>query len=291
MADINPTELDTTGKVILDQVYQNDTPLAFYNVISQLDYSVPQEAKPSFLALIDDLISEKDGRALKIVDVGCSYGVNAALLKYKLRLEELFAHYEAAFKAGLSRDALLHADHELIKATTARPLEVVGVDISEPALNYASQARFIDAIVAGNFETTPLSAEQSDLIHGAGLIISTGCIGYVSEKTIARLLEAAGPDVPVMAHYVLRTFSFEKIAEIAAGCGLKTLKGIKPIRQRRFASSEEYESALARLKTMGVDPSGFESEGWYYADLYLSLPEARLAQSLPAQLQKLFECG
>jgi dTDP-4-amino-4,6-dideoxygalactose transaminase len=113
----------------------------------------------------------------------------------------------------------------------------------------------------------------------------------VSEKTIARLLEAAGPDVPVMAHYVLRTFSFEKIAEIAAGCGLKTLKGIKPIRQRRFASSEEYESALARLKTMGVDPSGFESEGWYYADLYLSLPEARLAQSLPAQLQNLFECG
>ncbi|GJM03670.1 MAG: methyltransferase type 12 [Rhodomicrobium sp.] len=301
MTDINPTELDKTGKVVLDQIYSKDSPLDFYNIISQMDYAVPQQAKSVFIALIEHLQSLGGGDTLKLIDLGSSYGVNAALLKYNLSLDEVFHHYKTAKAEGLSRAELLALDHKLLEACQVRNIEMVGVDISDPALSYAEEAGLIDERVVGNFECDPMTPQQQERLSGADLIISTGCIGYVGAATVSEILDAVLPKQPWMAHFVLRTFRFDDVAEMAAARGYQTKKGQIPIRQRRFASSEEYESALSRLETLGIDPTGLEGDGWYYADLYLSRPfdacgndsgadiPAATGADLPPLLQAQFE--
>lgn len=289
MAEINPRALDKTGKVVLDQVYDKDTPLSFYKAVAQLDYAVPQGAKPVFLSLIEFLQQQTGREELKVIDLGSSYGVNGALLKYNLSLNEIFSHYRKARQDGLGRTALMQRDRDWISLRDARELEVVGVDVSGPALSYALDAQLIDAKVEGNFEEQDLSFKQIAAVAGADLVISTGCIGYVTAKTIAAVLEAVAPRQPLMAHYVLRTFSFEDVAAMAAARGYVTRKGARPIRQRRFASSEEQEQALARLAALSIEAAGMEASGWYYADLYLSLPASMADLPLTPFLEKQFQ--
>lgn len=289
MVQVSDLELDKTGKIVLDQVYRKATPLPFYAAISQLDYSVPQLAKPVFAALGTFLREAKQLDRVKIVDLGSSYGVNAALLKYGLDIDEVFDHYAAAHEAGMGPVELAAHDRAFLAPKLIKELEIVGVDISDEALSYALDARIIDAKVQGNFETGALGEAQAAALKGTDLIISTGCIGYVTERTLAAMLDAIAPNRPWMAHFVLRTFQFDKLQEMAAARGYQTLKGRTPIRQRRFASEAEYEGAMARLDEMGVDQTGLESEGWYYADLYLSWPEADNGLALPPSLAARFE--
>ena len=55
---------------------------------------------------------------------------------------------------------------------------------------------------------------------------STGCIGYVTEKTFERLLPAVtkGGHAPWMANFVLRLWSFEPIEETLSDWGYVTEK-------------------------------------------------------------------
>lgn len=75
-----------------------------------------------------------------------------------------------------------------------------------------------------------------------------------------------------MAHFVLRMFPFEPIQQALSERGYVTARGHGSYRQRRFASDDEREQVLDRLVDMGIDPSGYEADGWYYANFFLSRP-------------------
>jgi hypothetical protein len=288
ISELDPTLLDKTGKVVLDHVYNQDRPAAYYRAIDELDYHLPQQAKPLFAGILDMLRRARGRDALKIVDLGCSYGVNAALLKWGFDLEQLFEHYRRLAASGDDRASCVAADRRWLRRQPARPYDFIGVDCARNALDYALEAGLIDAKIVGNFEAAPLSASQRLRIGGADLIMSTGCIGYVSERTLAALMDAAEPGEPWMAHCVLRMFPFEPIGELLAARGYRTLRSRRPVRQRRFASRVEQQKALERLDGLGVDTRGHEADGWYYADLYLSRPQAAADLPLPAGLAAVF---
>ncbi len=75
-----------------------------------------------------------------------------------------------------------------------------------------------------------------------------------------------------MAHFILRMFPFDPIEETLAAAGYETVRRDGLCKQRRFATPEEQSSVLERLSDVGVDPSGLETGGWYYAQLYISKP-------------------
>jgi hypothetical protein len=110
--------------------------------------------------------------------------------------------------------------------------------------------------------------------------MSTGCIGYVTEKTFGKLLDAT-EKTPWIISFVLRMFPFDELAKTFAQRGLVTerLAGVTFI-QRRFRDAEEFENSLATLAKLGVDSTGLESEGLFHADLILSRPEAD-ARAMP----------
>jgi hypothetical protein len=288
MSDINPTHLDKTGKVILDEVYNQKTPVSFYRAIEQLDYKLPQLAKPAFTKILKLLEQTKGRPDLKLVDLGCSYGVNATLLKWNFSLDEVFSHHRSQPEQAVDWGEQIRLDQSWLKTNEPRLLNIVGVDIAQNALDYALAAKIIDGMVCGNFENHTLDSTQRNKVRDADLLISTGCIGYVTQATIAALLDAMAPKQPWMVHFVLRMFSFDDVERLAKERGYETIKSRHPVRQRRFASMEEQQKALERLSAMSVDTKGYEDEGWYYADFFLSRPKGENQAPLPADLQELF---
>ncbi|GAA4414411.1 class I SAM-dependent methyltransferase [Actinokineospora soli] len=256
-------ELDATGKVSLDHIYTAPDPRPYFSTLRGLGYRIPQLAKPHFT----DLIRECGGR--RVLDIGCSYGINAALLRCDATMDELYDRYPADDR---SRDELLAADRALVRARGARGW-FAGLDASRPALDYALAAGFLDEAVHADLETNEPTPAQRALFDSLDVVVSTGCVGYITEATLARV---AGDRLPWMAHFVLRMFPFAPIADRLDALGYRTevVDGLFP--QRRFASDAEREQVLDTLAQVGVDPSGWETGGWMYARLHISRPRARV---------------
>ncbi|GGW67676.1 class I SAM-dependent methyltransferase [Streptomyces xantholiticus] len=264
---------DATGKVSLDHIYTQPDPRSYFSVLSPLGYCIPQQAKPYFAKLIKEYRDSQHVAVPKVLDIGCSYGINAALLKYDTTMDELYARYVGQERAGESREALLAHDRELSRSRRpAQPVRFVGLDTSGSALSYALDAGFLDDVVHADLEEREPTPRQRAQFAGTDLVISTGCLGYVTERTLTRVVEAQGTRRPWMAHFVLRMFPFDPVERALAGLGYRTVRVEGFFRQRRFASSQEQELVLDRMSAAGVDVRGLEAEGWLYAQLYLSRP-------------------
>ncbi|MCM2580063.1 class I SAM-dependent methyltransferase [Streptomyces meridianus] len=292
---------DATGKVSLEHIYTQPDPRSYFGALRKLDYCVPQLGKPYFAKLIDELRTARRTAVPQVLDIGCSYGVNAALLKYDLTMDDLYARYgdaraaeadaEAAPAIGTAdRDALLARDRDLARTRDTAPrMRFVGLDTSGPALDYALEAGFLDDAVHADLESHDLTPDESRRIAGTDLVISTGCLGYVTEKTLTRIVRSLGDRRPWMAHFVLRMFPFDPVEQALADLGYRTVRVEGVFRQRRFASAEEQAGVLRTMAAAGVDARGLEEDGWFHARLFLSLPAdasgSRPAEDLAAGVQ------
>ncbi|WP_234347231.1 choline/carnitine O-acyltransferase [Streptomyces specialis] len=264
---------DETGKIQLDHIYTQPDPRAYFSTLRELEYCIPQLAKPYFAELIDRYRAGSGVATPHVLDIGCSYGINAALLKCDLTMDALYERYGTPEAAELNRSALLGRDLELL-AARERPAyaRFTGLDASLPALSYALSAGFLDGAVHADLEANEPTDRQREQFAEADLVVSTGCFGYVTEKTFSRVLASHGERKPWMAHFVLRMFPFEPVTETLADAGYETFRVERVFKQRRFASSEEQALVLDTLSTVGVDPRDLETDGWLYAQLYISRP-------------------
>ncbi|MGH3470050.1 MAG: class I SAM-dependent methyltransferase, partial [Thermocrispum sp.] len=86
-------ELDATGKVSLEHIYTQPDPRPYFTALRELDYCITQLAKPYFADLIDDYRQTRGMPVPQVLDVGCSYGINAALLRCDVSIDELYDRY------------------------------------------------------------------------------------------------------------------------------------------------------------------------------------------------------
>jgi carnitine O-acetyltransferase len=265
-------EYDDMGKIDLSTIYNHRDPTPYFSMLSELGYCIPEEAKPAFRQIIDGRRDATGTMATRIVDVGCSYGVNAALLKFDLSMDDLNAHYGQM--SGLTREEILTRDVDFFGSPVDESIEIVGVDPATRALGYALEAGILDAGVATDLEARDPSVLDKAVLSGADLIISTGCYGYVGSRTFETILDQCADNRPWMAHTVLRMFDFAPAAEALEARGYATEKVPGLIPQRRFATEEEQANALLNLERLGVDPDGREAEGWYFAEMYVCRPLA-----------------
>ncbi|HWC78414.1 MAG TPA: class I SAM-dependent methyltransferase [Pseudonocardiaceae bacterium] len=277
---------DSTGKVSFDDIYTAPDPRAFFSTLRELDYQIPQQAKPYFTTLIEEYRADQNVAEPTVLDIGCSYGVNSALHRCDATIDELFDSYSEA--AALERDALIEHDRGLVRAhNDENAVRFIGLDASAPALDYANAAGFLDEAIHADFEANDPDQHQQALLDDVDLVISTGCVGYVTEKTLTRVARGARP---WMAHFVLRMFSYEPVAADLAELGYETVGIPGLFRQRRFASADEQTQILDNLAAAGVDPHGLEAEGWLYAQLYVSQPRGA-GTGLATALNNLREQG
>ncbi|WP_199755075.1 class I SAM-dependent methyltransferase [Amycolatopsis sp. WAC 04197] len=256
--------LDSTGKINFDDIYTAPDPRAFFGTLRPLDYDIPQQAKAYFAKLIDEYRAEADVKVPTVLDLGCSYGVNAALHRCDTTMERLYDHYASA--GSLSRDELIARDRRMVENDDVR---FIGLDASAPALDYALAAGFIDEAIHVDLENEEPTEEQRALLSEVDIVISTGCVGYVTEKTLVRI---ARENRPWMAHFVLRMFSYGPVADSLGELDYETTGVEGVFRQRKFASDEEQTQILDNLSVAGVDPRGLEDGGRLYARLFVSRP-------------------
>ncbi len=267
-------EYDEVGKIDLTNIYDRPDPRLYYSTLRRLEYIIPETAKPVFQHVIDAYRQAHDKDKVRIVDVGCSYGINAAMLKGDLEMEQLYSHYAPGVTANAKRSQLLARDQTIVgDIVKDAELEVVGLDASTNAIRYAVEANLLDDGVAADLESGRPSPEVAAVLDDADLVISTGCIGYVGESTFKNILEVNAPNRPWMAHFVLRMFPFAPIEDVLQSYGYLTSKlEEQTFLQRRFASEEEQEHVLERLSALGLEAHGLESEGWYHAEAFISWP-------------------
>jgi SAM-dependent methyltransferase len=279
---------DKTGKITLDHIYNQTDPRKYFQTLRELSYGLPGFAKPYFLTFLQ-AYREACGTPVKqVLDVGCSYGINAALLRCDVSMDQLYDRYGHS-ESTLSREALLDRDRNLVQTRQHLPdTRFVGLDVSQAAVDYAVESSLLDEGICADLESCELSEDMRARIEGSNVIISTGCIGYVTEKTLSRVTKAASAQRPWIANFVLRMFPFGPIEAELSNLGYETRRVKQVFRQRRFASQTEQTQILDTLSDAKVDANGLESSGWLYAQLYVSRPiEAKKSPRLEA----LFEEG
>jgi len=267
------------AKANLDHIYNELDPRAYFRELKKLDYAIPEVAKPVFQTLIDALQQRRDD-PIQVLDLGCSYGINAALLKHDLSIDELYDRWggkdvsKVATEEIIARDQRFFADLE-----TPDGLDVVGIDVAEKAISYGEEVGLLDESFAVNLETEPLSPVAKEELASVDLVTSTGCVGYVTEKSFDRMLPAMeSGQKPWFANFVCRMFPFDAIEGCLGEWGYVTEKlENKTFLQRHFASVDEQEQVIEQLRDQGVDPTGLEDEGDLLAEFYLSRPKADAA--------------
>lgn len=269
------------GKANFDQLYDLEDPREYFKTLGAFDYCVPRHGHRVFRALTGALGDgvrgeDKGGRGLGVVDLCCSYGINAALLKNETTLDELYARYGSAEVAALSSEELIKADAAFYgERQTGTSPEVVGLDVAPNAVSYGVRAGLLDGGFAGNLEDEPTDA-LGRAVAGADMLTVTGGVGYVSERTFGKLLDRAtvGSEgrVPWVAAFALRWVYYEEISDVLSGYGLVTEKLSGHTFTQRRSTDEERDYVLGKLASMGVDPTGKEDGGWHHTDFYLSRP-------------------
>lgn len=274
------------AKANMDDVYHQSDPRSYFTELHKLDYAIPDNAKPIFQKLIHHLQQRRDD-TLHVLDLGCSYGVNAALLKHDLSMEELYEHWgQKDMAEATSEEVITHDRCFLENLDEQQGISVIGLDQSEPAITFAKESGLLDTGITANLETEQLSALTKKELAPVDLMISTGCVGYMTEKSFECLLPAVTQgQSPWIANFVARMFPYDAIEETLNEWGYVTEKLDGQIfDQRHFASAEEQEQVIDKLSAQGIDPTGKETEGHLLAEFYLSRPAHEVAKAPIEQL-------
>ncbi|MGE0340166.1 MAG: class I SAM-dependent methyltransferase [Xanthobacteraceae bacterium] len=266
------------GKANFDDIYTSPDPRRYFSVLGQLDYIIPHLAQPVFDQLIQARAEQQD-EPVTVLDLGCSYGVNGALAKYAVSFDAIRERYTSPHLQRLNREQLIEHDRAFYRAWPENPgVRVTGLDVSENAVAYAQESGAIDLGYALDLEKHDPSPEQAAELAKADIIVSTGCVGYVTSKTFERLAKIARKGRPAwVVSFVLRMFPYRAIAQTLEDQGLVTERfEAATFVQRRFATLDEMDSTVRAVESMGLDPYGREADGFFHADLFVSRPQAEI---------------
>lgn len=257
-------------------IYNEPDPRAYFRTLGSLDYEIPRFGVPVFERLLEEMGGREDKTVL---DVCCSYGVNSAMLNYKIEFDELEEHYvnlgemDTSALKGLDRE--WYASHR--RADTVR---TVGLDSAPNAVSYATSVGVLDRGVVADFENGPIEDSDLEALRSVDLVTITGGIGYIGERTLKTVVEAAGDEPPWIAMLSLRWLDFEPIAQSLEEVGLVT-ESVPSycVPQRRFANTEERDAALRGLRQRGLDPTAELESNTHHAELFVARPPEAIKEA------------
>ncbi|MGP9022730.1 hypothetical protein ACT1U9_30535 [Streptomyces sp. BR1] len=261
------------GRTPFDDLYEQPDPRTYFRVLGALDYRTPHHAQGVFRRLAA-VRSTQLARPASVLDICCSYGINAALLNHDVTWDDLRTRYTSPQADALGATELIEWDRAYYAARRRHDaVPVAGLDVSAPALQYALAVGLLDEAYAENLEAAPPSPALRRAARHTRLITITGGASFLSPRTFLPLLAEADPPGWVAA-FVLRTGSYQPIAASLLSHGLITEKADDTtFLQRRFTSAQEQHYAVDAVTAAGEDPHGRETEGYFHTALYVSRPK------------------
>ncbi|WP_020555034.1 hypothetical protein [Embleya scabrispora] len=260
-----------------DDIYDRPDPRAFFRALGSFEYQTPHHAQRIFRRMLATRTGNGNGDGTRepvtVLDICCSYGINAALLNHDVTLADLYDRYGSAHIAALDTAELIEADRAYY-AARRRPdaVRVVGLDVAANAVSYARAVGLLDEGFAENLESAPPSSALLEAARPTRLITVTGGASFLSPRSFRPFLAEAREPAWVAA-FVLRTGSYQAIADGLSAHGLVTEKAApQTFPQRRFTSEREQRYAVEAVTAAAEDPRGKESAGYFHTALHLSRP-------------------
>ena len=194
---LDASELAPKHKDEFDRIYDLEDPGPYYRALSPADYRMPG-VLGSLIKAIHPLLSKARGKAdgvVRVLDFGCGYGANGALLRHRASMADLYAYYAGrAWQPGDGR-ANWARDRRYFEARRFGDdgYFIGGVDIAGNALAYALELGFIDRAFHEDLVSDVPSAACSRFLSSVDLIIECGGVGPILHQVFQRVLDACGP--------------------------------------------------------------------------------------------------
>jgi len=266
---------ELTVKKDFTDIYRQKFPDDYLEEMRRLQYRIPNSTKSFYMSLAEQLY-KKLSRPINILDIGSSYGINAALMKHDLEMSDLDDFFLTEENTNVEQTKQFFE-----KLPSKDYLKFYQIDISDPALQFSEEVKLCTKGICINLETESLPIKE---LPSFDMIIATGCIGYIGYKAFSNLFELIKKqqtkysqteiDKPIFAFSVLRIFDMEKIQQTFDDFGYSLVKtDLGPIRQRQFSDSDEKSQTVSLLHEKGIDPKDFEDDGHFYAHFYIASPK------------------
>ncbi|MGE7384577.1 hypothetical protein ACQKM2_03605 [Streptomyces sp. NPDC004126] len=253
-----------------DEVYSLPDARGYFSALRPYEYQSPHHAQRLFKGLLEELGPGPH----TVLDLCCSYGVNAALLTCAVTLDELYERYTSPAVARLGTDELIGLDRAFYaERRLPGAVRVVGVDASRPAVDYALAAGLLAEGYAENLETEGAEPSKGLLraAAGASLITVTGGSSFLTPRTYGPLA-AASDGRAAVASAVVRHHDYGPVAAALRSYGLTDRRSQATYRHRRFTDEAERARVVAAVLARGEDPAGRESEGWIHTWMHIARP-------------------
>ena len=266
-------------KASIDSAYTAPTPHRYLHNMTAVDYRMADYMNPYLSAVVDASITSQE--QVRVLDIGCSYGMSGALLKTDCAYRDLAEFYRQEASSEYA-SCVVESQRWLDSHAMREDVEVVGFDSSEEAIRFAAASHMIDEGIALNLEeeTSELTASEAHLVQECDVLLSTGAIGYVTDKTVNPILDEFGNNArgalgPVAVMSVLELFDPAPIAEAFTEHGYRF--GQLPVRmpQRRFVDEEERLGVIERLRQRGMQADALASEHQMFAGLCIAAKPER----------------
>ncbi|SEG13425.1 hypothetical protein SAMN04489712_103340 [Thermomonospora echinospora] len=260
-------------------VYNDPSPRPLMRVYRELNYCVPYHIEHFIAALVDMAGKARGAPRVRVVDVGCSYGINALLLKHRMGYRRLSATVLDGGLPDADLPGMLAG-----RATGQRPVDVIGFDVSPNAIDFCRRTGVQDRSVLADLERRDVPADARDDVAGCDVVLSSGVYGYISERTMGRLVTASDNDrgVPWVCNFALTPIDYTPTAALLREFGLVTETAPVLFPHRRFNSPVEREATLAFNRRAGSDSAAERKTGYLYTRCYISRP-AEFARRLPLE--------
>lgn len=277
---------ENVAKADFDSIYVQPTPHDYVTKMASHGYQIGEQARPYCLEA-EDLLRERNGEArpVQMLDVGCSYGMGSALVKYGYTFDEMAAFFSS--RAPKNYSSCCEAMRRWLNET---PLSIdmrcVGVDSSAPAIRFAHDSGLLEGGIARDFEDPDIRPTKEDIewFRSCNFIISTGAIGYVTKRTLSKILPHFGKDHPAdfgpcAVVTILRMFDTAPVARVFEQSGLHfaPVPGIR-LKQRNFIDKTEQTKIVSILQDKGIRTEGWENKGSLFADLFVAAPPEQLPE-------------
>ncbi|MEQ8655093.1 MAG: hypothetical protein RIC87_21705 [Kiloniellales bacterium] len=257
------------GKASFADIYNQATPRAYFSALRPLSYATPERAQPIVRRCVETLRRQRQLETVTVLDLCAGYGVNSALLKHDLSLEELYQRFTAP-QVHLPPAKSIAADADWFRESRRNdlPVRVIAQDVAAKALDYAHRVGLADETLPLNLEEKELEEGQADLLRDVDLIVVTGGISYIGKRTFSRVLGACRRS-PWALYFPLRHSDSQSIDSLFEQAGYKVEVSRRAVAHRRFESPQEQRRIrsriLARSEPRMTPPS------WTYLEAMLKL--------------------
>lgn len=274
---MNPSAPATRTRFVtlFDQTYNQPDCRDYYRMLRSLGYSNHAYAVPVFCAVLDELIRVRHLTGPNIFDFASSYGIVSALMKYRISAQAFLDFYQGADLDRLTpaematRDKtwLTDLQHKLPNAT------FIGLDVADRAIAYAQTVGVFDHAFAEDLQDNDPSVALVRHLAETDLIVECGSVAHLMPAALDKLLSVSAGKKPWVVTSPVR--GNERAAAFGVFCDhgyLVQTMGLQPFPHRRFDSPVEQARAIEIAKAAGHDTEGLETNGSFYAQIYVARP-------------------